>query len=368
MTKVNQRIVFADYIRVIACFLVMLVHSSEFFYNCSDPHFVMLATESNRFWVSFYDGTLSRICVPLFMIVSAFLLVPMKPGVSMTQFYKRRFSRILPPLIIFSIIYCFLPALWGFTTIEQGWKDFSTCLLNFPPAAAHLWFMYALIGVYIIIPVISPWLEKASAKDERTFLALFLLSSFIPFLRRFVIPELWGECFWNEFDALWYCSGFIGYLVMAHYIRFHIKWNRAKRIQVGASCFIIGGIFTGCSSYFMAEAGEIVDNIMYEWAWGFCTPNVILATFGAFLMFSCISKPKTPALIAEISRLSFGMYLCHMLFLAPIAVYLINGDAANPLLPVWATIPLTAISTYICTIIATKIISYLPGSKYIIGC
>ena len=83
-TNNTERIAYIDYLRVIACFLVMLVHASENFYgadssvglasNCS-----MLLNESNRFWVAFYDGFVGRTCVPLFMIASAFLLVPMKP-------------------------------------------------------------------------------------------------------------------------------------------------------------------------------------------------------------------------------------------------------------------------------------------------
>ena len=70
MTK--ERIAFVDYIRVIACLLVMVVHASEQFYNMGPVS--QVATEDNRLWVSIYDGFFGRISVPLFMIVSAFLL------------------------------------------------------------------------------------------------------------------------------------------------------------------------------------------------------------------------------------------------------------------------------------------------------
>lgn len=77
-----KRIVFLDYIRVFACFLVILVHASENFYcapgatDMAGPQ-SFLANEVDRLWVSVYDG-FSRMAVPLFMIVSAFLLAPMK--------------------------------------------------------------------------------------------------------------------------------------------------------------------------------------------------------------------------------------------------------------------------------------------------
>ena len=69
----DGRIAFVDYIRVVACFLVMLVHASENFYAADASGLAgnvsMLANEGNRFWVSFYDGFLGRVSVPLFMIV-----------------------------------------------------------------------------------------------------------------------------------------------------------------------------------------------------------------------------------------------------------------------------------------------------------
>ena len=83
----QQRIAFLDYIRVFACFLVMLVHASENFYGAegstdmAGPQ-AFLANESDRLWVSLYDG-FSRMSVPLFIIVSAFLPAPMKEGQSM---------------------------------------------------------------------------------------------------------------------------------------------------------------------------------------------------------------------------------------------------------------------------------------------
>ena len=109
----HDRVVFVDYIRVVACFLVMLVHASENFYAADSSGLAgcvsMLVNEDNRFWVAFYDGTLGRISVPLFMIVSAFLLVPMKSGYTMTSFYKRRLMRVVPPMVVFMFAYTFLP-------------------------------------------------------------------------------------------------------------------------------------------------------------------------------------------------------------------------------------------------------------------
>ena len=242
----KERIPFVDWLRATACFMVMLVHASEHFYGVVTEKAIesipggaeklagfatntgglagdkaVLLNEANRFWVAFYDGGVARTCVPLFMVVSAFLLVPIKADVSMTQFYKRRFKRILPPMIFFMLLYAILPVLWGEMTWDDTLRMLPALPFNFPENAGHLWFMYPLISLYLIIPVISPWLERASAKDECIFIGLFAFSTLIPWLHTFVTPELWGECFWNRYSMLWYCSGFLGYLVIAHYIRFH---------------------------------------------------------------------------------------------------------------------------------------------------
>lgn len=367
----KERLVFVDYIRVVASFMVILVHASENFYGADPSGLVgnmsLLSSEANRFWVAFYDGGVSRTAVPLFMIVSAFLLVPLKEGVSMSQFYKKRLLRIMPPFVTFLLLYTFLPLVWGGMSWEQSMADFKNLLFNFPSMAGHLWFMYPLISLYLIIPVISPWLRSASAKDERIFISIFLFTTFIPWIKLFITDELWGECFWNKFSTFWYFSGYIGYLVLAHYIRVHLKWSTSKRLVVGIICFLAGAIFTTWSFWWKGVPGVVIETPLLEWAWEFCTPNVLCATFGLFLLFSCIKQPKAPAVITDLSKLSFGIYLVHMFFLAPIANFFIQGDVVNPLLPVSLAIPTIAGATFVCCWATIKLISYMPGSKYFIG-
>lgn len=367
----QERIVFVDYIRVVACFMVMLVHASENFYAADSSGLAgnvsMLANEANRFWVAFYDGGVGRTCVPLFMVVSAFLLVPLKPGVGMAQFYRRRFVRILPPFIIFSLIYCFLPLAWGAMTFEQSMHDLAMLPLNFPSMGGHLWFMYPLISLYLIMPVVSPWLERASARDELLFIALFAASTFIPWIHQWISGEIWGECFWNHFSMLWYCSGYLGYLVLAHYIRTHLRWSTGKRLAIGSLCFVAGAAFTAWSFWWQGVPGKLIDTPRLEWSWEFCTPNVLCATFGAFILFSCIKQAKAPRIIGELSRLSFGMYLMHLLFLAPIASAIVAGNPAQPLIPVALAIPCIAVLTFAACAVTSKLISLIPGSRWIIG-
>ena len=342
-----KRIVFLDYIRVFACFLVILVHASENFYGAPGSTDMagpqsFLANEADRLWVSVYDG-FSRMAVPLFMIVSAFLLAPMKEEQSMWQFYRQRCLRILPPFFIFMLLYSILPMLWGQIDGETSMKDLSRIFLNFPTLAGHLWFMYPLISLYL-------------------FIGLFVLSTCMPYLNRWC-GEVWGQCFWNEYHMLWYFSGYLGYLVLAHYIRVHLTWNRSKRFTIGTILMVIGAVWTIYSFYVQAIPGELHSTPVIEIGWAFCTINCVLLTTGTFLMFTCIKRPQAPKLVTETSKLSYGMYLMHIFWLG-LWVTVFKDTLA---LPTVAAIPCIAVVTFICCFVTTKIISFIPGGKWIVG-
>lgn len=361
-----KRIVFLDYVRVFACFLVMLVHASENYYAAEGATdmvgpYAYLSNESDRLWVSVYDG-FSRMSVPLFMIVSAFLLAPMKEEQTIWQFYRKRFTRILPPFFLFIILYSTLPLLWGQIDTATSLKDLSRCLLNFPTLAGHLWFMYPLISLYLFIPMISPWLRKATEKEERFFVILFLVSTCIPYLNRW-FGEVWGQCFWNEYHGLWYFSGYLGYLVLAHYIRVHLTWSRSRRLSTGILLTVAGAIWTICSFYLQATPGEIHSTPVLELGWAFCTINCVALTTGAFLIFTCIERPKAPRLIEKLSQLSYGMYLMHIFWLG--LWTMVFKQTLE--LPTVAAIPCIAATTFISCAATARLISWLPGSKWLIG-
>lgn len=362
----TKRIVFLDYVRVFACFLVILVHASENFYGAAGSTDMagpqsFLSNESDRLWVSIYDG-FSRMAVPLFMIVSAYLLVPMNEEETMWGFYCRRFKRILPPFFIFTILYSTLPLLWGQIDSATSLKDLSRILLNFPTLAGHFWFMYPLISIYLFIPMISPWIRNATAKEERFFIVLFLISTCMPYFNRW-FGEVWGQCFWNEYHMLWYFSGYLGYLVLAHYIRVHLTWDKSKRLTVGTLLTIVGAFLTIYSFYVQAVPGETLSTPVIEIGWAFCTINCVLLTSGMFLLFTCITRSQTPKFILELSKLSFGIYLMHIFWLG----FWVGVFKYTLGLPTVAAIPVISIVTFVCCAVTAKIISLLPGSKWIIG-
>ena len=194
------RIYFLDYIRVMACFMVMVVHSSENYYLCPSadaPAGEMVDVVSKitstdaRLWVSLLDG-FCRMSVPLFMLTSSYLLCPMHEEESWMSFFRRRARRIIPPMIAFLVLYSLLPLLWGGTSLSQALSDFLYIPLNFPGAAGHMWFLYPLISIYLLIPILSPWLRQASRGQELFVIILFVLSTTLPFFNHYGL-EVFGQ-------------------------------------------------------------------------------------------------------------------------------------------------------------------------------
>lgn len=341
--------------RVIACFMVIMVHSCEFFFI--DGNNIGIRNLTDGFWVSIIDSAF-RCSVPLFVMISAYLLVPINGDVK--SFFTKRMTRVVIPFLLWSILYATLPYLWGGMQAVDVKDSLLHLIYNFNDESGHMWFVYMLIGIYLFMPIISPWLEKVDKKAEIGFLVLWFLSSLFPYLRADV-GYIYGESYWNEYNMLWYFSGFLGYLVLAHYIRSHIKWNSKTKIIVGLLSYFIGYYITAYIWYNRIPTSDTLQQL--ELSWRFCTPNVILMSFGAFILIQTLfsKKHKAYKLIKNISILSYGIYLMHIFVLG--AVYsLIEGLLSTPI-----TIGMVGIITFALCCIIAKLISYIPYSKYIIG-
>lgn len=352
----EKRIVFLDYMRVIACFMVIMVHACEFFFI--DGSDIGIRNLSDGFWVSVIDSAF-RCSVPMFVMISAYLLVPVRGSV--TAFFRKRFIRVLVPFVIWSLLYPVLPVVWGGMDDADVMASLKRLTYNFNDASGHMWFIYMLIGLYLFMPVISPWLEKAGKRAERMFLLLWFVSSFFPYLR-VCVGYVYGECYWNEFNILWYFSGFIGYLVLAHYIRHYLAWSRQKQIVVGVVLYIVGYLITASVWYGRIPVSSTLQEL--ELSWRFCTPNVIFESLGAFMviqaLFTGIGKEKR--IISEISGLSYGIYLMHIFVLGAVFSVIVTLEIATPV-----TIIVTGTLTFIVCCILAKVMSFIPYSKYIIG-
>ena len=351
----KQRIVFLDYLRAAACFMVLLVHSSECVY--SDDYSFSFPSELARWSIMFFQCFVRPIAVPLFLMASAYLLVPVTKPTG--EFLKKRFTRVGIPFVVFLFLYAFLPAVWGEFTWAEAWANVKQAGINFIPRESHLWFVYMMLGLYLIMPVISPWLDKVSKKEEQFFLGIWGFTLCLYWLRDIFGP-VFGECWWNPYPFFYYVSGFVGYIVLGHYIRKWVDWSPAKVRSICIPVLFALYAFSCWQFYrrsFLFETPRELEMHLQN-------DTIIAGVMSAcvFILFRTISSPgKAYGTVRRISAASYGMYLMHMLMLPAIF------SVMNPLLPVPLAILATATLSYLASWAISALIGKLPFGKYIVG-
>ena len=371
----RNREVWIDWLRVAACFMVFVVHSTEPFYLGGDGSLIL--TESDAFWSSFFDSFV-RSCVPLFVIASSYLQFPIH--YSTTEFFKRRALRILVPFLFWSLIYAIV---WG-----DPIANLKDLLLNFNYAAGHLWFVYMIIGVYLLMPLLSPWAEKVEKKELQIYLAIWTFTLFIPLIRDWVaggettviygpsgLPRqallpLWGEASWNTYGIFYYISGFIGYLLMGLYFRKFVgelSWK--KTIAIALPSYIIGfavtfggflrRVYENAGGVFPVE-GFVDKAVWWETTWYNDTIGVALMAVAWILLFKKIRAQGRfyNKVLLPVSNASYDMYLMHLLILVPVCGYFRQwlGSGNEGVLGFWTT-PVQIVVSAVLAFIATAAVS-----------
>ena len=327
----RQQIGWIDLLRVIACFLVVVSHSCDPFVACFD-------TDRSAFLAGSLTGSSVRPCVPLFAMMTGALLLPVHMGVP--AFYRKRIGRIVPPLVFWSLA---LPVLFFvyFTYVSPDTRNpialldehqdpsallqkCWTFLLNFNFDTTPLWYLYMLIGMYLVMPLVSPWLLQAPRRDLKLVLGVWVLSLCVPCVKLFApmlgFPgengdvDLWGVCAWNEFGMFYYVSGFMGYMLLAYYfMRFPLRWSWRKVLWVCLPMFAAGYAITACG-YLWVESLYPGNFAYLELVWNFSGINVFLMTFPVFVMVQKLDIAARPWL-SRLAAYSFGIYLCHFVFI-----------------------------------------------------
>ena len=326
--KDNKRIIWLDFVKFIAISMMIAVH-------CTDN---VTPTERSEAWYnlwgSFY-GSFMRPAIPLFVMVTGALLLPVKENIS--TFYTKRLTRLVIPFIVWSVLYNLFPWITGLLGLSPtiindffAWAEpdqsFSGALhnilmipFNFSMLAVQMWYVYLLIGLYLYMPFFSAWVKQASVKEQKIFLTLWFISLFIPYLREYLTKDLWGTCSWNEFGLLYYFAGFNGYLLLGYYIKDNdINFSWGKLAVIGIPSFIIGYCITflGFKSI-TAIPGQPAE--LVELFFTYCSPNVLLMTLPIFLVIkkNHFKSVTIRRFAINISTCTLGIWMSHYLFLGP---------------------------------------------------
>ena len=362
----DNRIVWLDVIRCVAMIMVIGVH-------CIDPFYIsptMRAIPEYTHWAAIY-GSLLRPSVPLFVMMTGLLLLPVKKQ-PLDKFYKKRIYRVLFPFLIWSVLYSMFPWVTGvlglpkeiigdFFCYTQGQesqslidslKDVAMIPFNFSHKENHMWYIYLLIGLYLYMPFFSAWIENADRKTKRAFLLIWIISLFIPYLKEYVANCLFersgyvfGTDTWNEFGLFYYFAGFNGYLLLGHYVKKGNDWSLMKTFILCILMFAVGYYITYTGFSTTASNPNATETEM-ELFFTFCSPNVLLMTLATFLLLQkvVITNSTVIKVLANMTQCGFGIYMVHYFVVGPF--FLLIGPSS---LPIPLQVPLMAICIFLCS-------------------
>ena len=374
-----QHIVWLDVVRLVAMFTVVCCHCTDpfNFYPGTSPDIVDI-----KFWGAVYGAAL-RPCVPLFVMITGALLLPVRGDAS--AFYKKRIPRVFFPFFIWSVIYNLFPWITGLLGVEpkvildffpySGEEVMRQSLavslgyiaempFNFSLLDVHMWYIYLLIGLYLYLPVFSAWVEKASDKAKLWFLGAWAVTLLLPYYNQFVAQYLWGTCSWNAFGMFYYFAGFNGYLLLGHYLR-NLDWTLGKILAIGLPMFVIGYAVTFFGFRYITALPEYSDE-MLELFFTYCSLNVVMMTIPVFMLCKKVSfrSEGIKKALANLTLCGFGIYMIHYFFTGP-SVVLMRAIHV----PIYLQIPCAAVVAF-CTswfLVAMAYRCFGKRTKWVLG-
>lgn len=332
----KQRDISLDIIRILACFLVVLMHSPLPSANANGPFLV---------GISYFTAP----CIGLFFMVSGALLLPVKTDYF--TFLRRRFGKVVYPTVMWSLIYIILRLYYSESEINV-----LQSIASIPFSAQGegvLWFMYTLCGLYLIAPILSGWLDRVTKRELLLVLMLWGVTLCYPLLK------LWFAVNDSITGPLYYFGGYAGYFLLGYYL---------KRYPRSISAWISGVVaLSGAILLFAAKRyGIALDFYSVFWYLSIFVAALCVIIWIMICKLSIQSRLREPVIkrLSLTSNLTFGIYLVHILVMR---YWLWHQkwiiDISNYILQTVVISLLTVIgSLVLCYIIAKT-----PVGEYMIG-
>lgn len=348
-TPVKREIYF-DCLRIMATFAVMVLHiASQNWY----------AVETGTYeWkvFGFYDSIV-RWAVPVFVMISGALFLGREHSIE--QIFKKNILRIITAFIFWSALY----ALVNLMTGRSGPKN---ALREFVEGPTHLWFLFMIVGLYILVPL----LQKMVANMELTryFTALSLIFTFVlPYA--ITIISLYSEKIASIAKGILnsvcfnFTLGYVAYFVLGYYFsRIDIKGKKKWLIYLLGICGLMVTVFASAIFPISDKVAAAVFhdnmtlNVMFV--------SVALFTFARNNLSFPDAPPKAGGIIRKLSEYSFGAYLVHAMVITQLNHLLgINTLSFDPLI----SVPVIGIVVFVISFMISGILNHIPFlKKYIV--
>lgn len=321
-------------VRALAIILVILAHSI--------PQGALTTRENDIFniFLLSYNS-------PLFFMISGALLLPVTG--SYRRFLGKRLVRVWIPFIVWSFVYIALSRIYQHE--NDWWTFFQMRWFWLRVTFLAGWFVPAITALYLIYPVLSPWIKSASKRHLEYFLLLWLAAGTLPYISLII-----GEIDYN-LSLLGTFYGLTGFAVAGYYF-INYPFNLASLKQKAA-------ILSVC-----VAGGVILPLIFLQWDYREDVSEVFNSNFAVgtmcmgciFFMFVVQVKSLGRFLNRIVSCLAanaYGMYLSHIVLIYYVRFYQPSDLAYSWWLPV---------ADFFFALILTALIRRIPViGKYIMG-
>ncbi|NWL87978.1 acyltransferase [Paenibacillus sp. 79R4] len=305
----SKRILYVDCLRILSIIAVIALHyTAEILTASNDFH-------TASWWISNFFNSISRFAVPVFFMISGAMILRTEVQ-SYQAFFKKRIVPLLISLVSWSLIYGLYNQYVILKSEMNGFEfllDFSYRLLT-DRNYVHLWFIYAIIAIYLTVPLLSKWIKACGEKDLRYYLCLWFAVSIGGRLLNDIVERLTGTGISIPLLNIPFFTGYLGYFILGYYLyHFDLPVRMKNRMfNLGVLSFFIAPVAT----YFVSVQRGVLDEMFYG--------NYSITTFcmavGMFVYFQAKEEAlnaklnhKVQKLLGSISKASFSVYLIHLL-------------------------------------------------------
>ncbi|MBO5375559.1 MAG: acyltransferase family protein [Bacilli bacterium] len=276
-----------DLLRVISMIMVVIIHIANYYCRAFND------IDKISYLGALIFNTISRISVPFFFMISGATLLSKKYDKDKN---KERIIKKIITLIVITIIYF----IWDKYYMN---KDINIIYLLNKPERKLLWFMYAIIGIYISLPFIKCMVDKMGKDEDKLFVILWLMFNGIlkglNIGNTYLIPIISGTYYLGYF--------IIGHMIIKYYD--YIRNNKNNKLLLITS--IISFIIVVILTYFISiNKGKHFTKLLT-----YSNALIMIASLSSFIYLYFNIKDKKYIIISKLSNLSFGIYLFHAIIL-----------------------------------------------------
>lgn len=215
----DNRVLYADVLRILAAFAVVVLHTAGI-------RLVVQSVYTCEFiWAAFF-GSAVRWAVPVFVMLSGMLFLKKERSIDIKKLYTKNLLRLVTAFLFWSFLYNIRNAA-AYTSGGVGeilWQ----ALKQTPNGAMHLWFIFVIAGLYIILPLLKRMTDNMTKREAEYFLALNFVLTFLPTtLSDFEVFNPFVQ-YISKFEIS-FATGYIGLFVLGWYID---SFEHGKRLRV----------------------------------------------------------------------------------------------------------------------------------------